>query len=454
MLFEADQQTYIDLDLFPQGKGSSSIFSLFDHTITSGGNSRLEYFFKNPFSEYELLNDRKNSILFFQHNNIIFVPDKVKTDFVEHYLLQGDYPTVFSGFRAYEKAIFNFFKESNAHYIISRGIRYLIDLLNDLYLFFVETGKLECPSLISKYRQTIESSFRLPEFSIIKSLQKRKRLYPHEIERLDLIFRYTMKEKIRELLTIYYELDVFISVASVAEKRGFSLPEYVKQSELFIELTGLTHPFPENPVGNDLFFNPDSNMLFLSGPNMAGKSTLLKSIGVAVFLAHIGFPVPALKMKTSIFDGLLTGINIPDSITRGQSHFYSEVKRVKVVAEGISRNMKLVVLFDELFRSTNIRDSYDGSLSIIKALAKVNHSVFLFSSHITELAEPLHENENIQFKSISCSNDPHNSKNNYRLADGVNNERNGMSIIESEGILDLIGQTIKNKEENQTFKKS
>jgi DNA mismatch repair protein MutS len=64
--------------------------------------------------------------------------------------------------------------------------------------------------------------------------------------------------------------------------------------------------------------NPDQNFLFLTGANMAGKSTLIKSVGSAVFLAHIGMGVPAAQMKLTLFDGLLSNINVVDNIARGE----------------------------------------------------------------------------------------------------------------------------------------
>ncbi|MBK6527650.1 MAG: hypothetical protein IPG07_20145 [Crocinitomicaceae bacterium] len=68
-------------------------------------------------------------------------------------------------------------------------------------------------------------------------------------------------------------------------------------------------------------------MIFLTGANMAGKSTLLKSLGLSIYLAHIGFPVPAKKFQTTLYNGIITTINLPDNINKGYSHFYHEVIR-------------------------------------------------------------------------------------------------------------------------------
>ncbi len=83
---------------------------------------------------------------------------------------------------------------------------------------------------------------------------------------------------------------------------------------------------------------------------MAGKSTFMKTLGVTIFLAHMGFPVPAKQMSFSVQQGLFTTINLADNLNMGYSHFYAEVLRLKKVAEQAGRTQKLVIIFDELFR--------------------------------------------------------------------------------------------------------
>ncbi|MCH5688712.1 hypothetical protein LWM68_33330 [Niabella sp. W65] len=75
--------------------------------------------------------------------------------------------------------------------------------------------------------------------------------------------------------------------------------------------------------------SPEHNFLFLTGANMAGKSTLIKSVGASVFLAHIGMGVPASGMRLTMFDGLISNINVVDNIAKGESFFFNEVQRIK-----------------------------------------------------------------------------------------------------------------------------
>ena len=171
---------------------------------------------------------------------------------------------------------------------------------------------------------------------------------------------------------------------------------------------------------------------------MSGKSTFLKAFGVAVYLAHLGFPVAAASMRTGVFNGLFSTINIADNLNKGYSHFYNEVLRVKGVAEEINRTGNLVVIFDELFRGTNVKDAFDASLAIISAFAKARGSVFLVSTHIMEVADHLRKFENIHFGYFHTTIDGKTPIYSYRLRDGVTEERLGMLIIENEQIVEII----------------
>ena len=90
---------------------------------------------------------------------------------------------------------------------------------------------------------------------------------------------------------------------------------------------------------------------------MAGKSAFMKSFGVAVYMAHMGFPVAAEMMEFTVQDGLYTSINVSDNLNMGYSHFYAEVLRVKFVASEVAAGKNMVIILDELFKGTNVKDA-------------------------------------------------------------------------------------------------
>lgn len=172
---------------------------------------------------------------------------------------------------------------------------------------------------------------------------------------------------------------------------------------------------------------------------MAGKSTLMKSFGIAVYLSHMGFPVAASHMDFSVKDGLYSSINVPDNLNMGYSHFYAEVLRVKTVAQQVAADKDLVVIFDELFKGTNVKDAYDATLAITEAFSENRNCFFVISTHIIEVGESLRKHcSNFRFTYLPTVMDGLIPRYPYRLTEGITTDRHGMIIIENEGILDII----------------
>ena len=173
---------------------------------------------------------------------------------------------------------------------------------------------------------------------------------------------------------------------------------------------------------------------------MAGKSSLLKTLGIITYLAHIGFPVPATKCRISVLSGMYTTINLSDNLDLGYSHFYAEVDRIKYIAKELKNNSNMLIIFDELFRGTNIKDAYDGSVAIISAFSKIKNCFFAISTHIIEVAEYMNDTKNkgIQFKQMMVTEKDNSFQYTYKVEDGISDKRLGMYIVEKKKIIDII----------------
>jgi DNA mismatch repair ATPase MutS len=308
--------------------------------------------------------------------------------------------------------------------------------LQELYACVTDNSVQERPDLLEQQFIFIADSIRNTELRRIIGFNTKKKITAMNRERFDYIFRSCEYEKLKDILEIVYQIDAYRAVAETMTELGLVFPDISESKE--IEITGLYHPFMKDAVTNDVRISEDGNLLFVTGANMAGKSTFLKAFGVAVYMAHLGFPVAAASMRTGVFNGLFSTINIADNLNKGYSHFYSEVLRVKTVADKINRTGNLVVIFDELFRGTNVKDAHDATLAIISAFAKVKGSVFLVSSHIMEVANHLSTVRNIRFGYFHTSIDGKTPVHSYRLRKGVTEERLGMLIIENEKIIEII----------------
>jgi DNA mismatch repair protein MutS len=440
MRFDIDKQTINDLELFDKVKGEKSVFSLFNFTKSIGGYKRLESMFFNPLTDIELIEKRVNNIKCCWDSNKDFDFDKENLDFIEHYLTQQNVPDKFSIVGSFLNALNYRIKPKNEYYIVQRGIRLLIGWLNEIY-DYLAISKQDDLDFIRNCKLIVFDKIDNTSLSVVLKLKGRVKLYPNEYGKLDYCFRNLEVKNIRDILEVIYEIDAFKSVAFAANKYGFTFPILTNKLNCF-QVQGLFHPFLDNPVTNDFEFSSGKNVCFLTGPNMAGKSTFLKSISISIYLSHLGFPVPAKYMETSIFNGLLTTINLSDNINKGYSHFYNEVLRIKYIAERINEIGNIFVVFDELFRGTNVKDAYEASLSVITAFSKLNKGAFAISTHIIEIADKLNNNESIFFKYFEANLVNETPQYNYKLKDGVTDERIGMYILNKEKVIETIENAI------------
>lgn len=441
MKFEVDKQTLKDLEIFDIVRERKSIFGLFNFARSMGGRRQLYNFLLSPLADLDEINERKNAIAFFQkHMPYGLNVDKNALDFSEYYFKHGNYATrPPSKFAAIERKIMSYINQSNEYYLVEKGVSSTVDLLKGIYRFSLDLAEKlaedDTSTLLSRNNKEVLKIFSQPEYDEVLNIKKIK---AYDTERFDHMFRHTHRKEIKFFHNMVYEYDAYYAVTKGAEKYQLTYPDILPQDENCLEIGGLFHPFVDDAISNDVSFEKESNLLFISGPNMAGKSTFLKALGVAVYLAHVGFPVPATKMKLSILSGLCTTINISDNLSSGYSHFYAEVMRIKHVAEKLKSNKNMLVLFDELFRGTNVKDAYDGTLAIVSAFSQIKSSFFIISTHIVEVAKDLQEDKNIQFAYFEVDNEDGHPIYTYKLREGVSNVRLGMYIINKERLIELI----------------
>jgi DNA mismatch repair ATPase MutS len=227
-------------------------------------------------------------------------------------------------------------------------------------------------------------------------------------------------------------------MAIAAENFDLAFPSFIHAHEPTVQASGLYHILLPQPVTYDITLNKDNNFIFLTGANMAGKSTFIKSVGAAVFLAHIGMGVPATVMQLTLFDGLLSNINVVDNIVKGESYFYNEVQRIKNTIIKITDGRKWLILIDELFKGTNVQDAMKCSTTVIEGLIKIKNSLFILSTHLYEIGEALNVHSNISFKYFETTVDEEQLKFSYQLKEGISNDRLGYLILKREKVIELL----------------
>ncbi|MEO7446020.1 MAG: DNA mismatch repair protein MutS [Ferruginibacter sp.] len=250
--------------------------------------------------------------------------------------------------------------------------------------------------------------------------------------------KYSFKNNMLALLTYYARLDAWFSLAFSIQKHRLVFPEFTTAPGPEIKITGLFHMLLPVPVAYDMHLERKSNFLFLTGANMAGKSTFIKAVGTAVYLAHLGMAVPAETMSLSMFEGLLSNINVADNIVKGESYFFNEVQRIKNTIDKISDGRRWLILIDELFKGTNVQDAMKCSSAVIEGLLKVNSSAFILSTHLYEIGEALKVHNNIQFNYFETNVHDGQLDFSYVLRPGISNDRLGYVILQREGVVKLL----------------
>jgi MutS domain V len=211
-------------------------------------------------------------------------------------------------------------------------------------------------------------------------------------------------------------------------------PEFFDQ-ELCFEAEGLAHPLVPRTraVCNDLRLNRDLQLVIVSGPNMAGKSTFLRAIGVNAVLAQSGAPVRAVRLKLSPLT-VTASICVLDSLEGGISRFYAEIRRLKQIMDLTSSPAPVLFLLDELLSGTNSHDRLIGTRSFVSKLVE-RGAVGLVSTHDLALTAIPQE---IGSKAINCHFADHLEEGklgfDYKLYPGIVQTSNALALMRSIGL--------------------
>jgi DNA mismatch repair protein MutS len=425
MYLQTDEQTIGDLGIFGQ-HNSAGIYDIYNTAHTRGGEEVLREMFRSPLSDKEAINHRGSIISHFAGMNVVFPITGATFDVAEKYLMNKDH-----GKNAGHHTTMLNEKE------MQHGVGAVIAILWAAREF-IERKDVSANHAYQIERAAIISLLTDAAFEPALREKQQSKLSYSAVTAYDILFRVRERDKIKKLLGYIYTLDVYISIAQVAVNKKFVFAKALEKGSCELRLEGVYHPELKNPVANTVVLSSDQHLLFLTGANMAGKSTFLRAVSTAIYVAHMGFPVAAGSMVFSVMDGVYTTINLPDKLGIGASHFYMEVLRVKKIAAELGQGKSLFVIFDELFRGTNVKDAHEATVAVTHAFARKKTSMFIISSHIVEAAEQLKQKTNIGFQYLPTIMNGTAPEYTYTLKQGVTDDRHGMIIIRNEGILDIL----------------
>jgi DNA mismatch repair ATPase MutS len=243
---------------------------------------------------------------------------------------------------------------------------------------------------------------------------------------------------LQELLERAGTVEAMWSMAVATVEHGWSYPTPGRR----LAVCGLRHPFlGSRGVPNDLQLTDDARVCFVTGPNMAGKSTFLRAVATAMLLAHAGCGVPATSMMFPVVSAIFSSIQILDNVSTGESFYLAEVRRIKALATALQNGAPGLAVVDEPFRGTNVHDAAEATLAVITRLAAHPRALVFIASHIAEIAPAIAVDARIRLLHFSANVTAEQPTFDYRLRDGVSTQRLGMMLLKQEQVLDLLGAT-------------
>ena len=433
---QVDQITLKDIGLFQQEEGIS-IAEHINFTRTVGGKIQFEKYLSHPLSSITKIQDRQEAILIFQQeyafleamqitNGTVFVIDK----FFETGVNQiPKHPSLLQAYW------FQFWNQQD-YALMSYSVIHCTLFIQELKKWMLQ---FESHASNPVLQQWIQKMKPLLSNSIFDSLplDAKNNTIQQNIN-WGYFFLYQYKSQTRILLQYYYEIDAFHSMTTAMQRFQWVFPSWVDSAQSLIQIEAARHPLLEHPIGNHLNLNSQKNLMFLTGANMAGKSTYIKTIGLVIYLAHLGMGAPVASMKLTLLDGLISNLTIADNITKGESYFFNEVQRIKNTVEKIKDGKKYCVLIDELFKGTNIQDAMKCSIKVIEGLQKLRNCLIILSTHLYEISDAVNVHPNIQFSYFETQITQNELVFHYQLKPGVSQDRIGYLILEREGVVTLL----------------
>ena len=325
------------------------------------------------------------------------------------------------------------------------GIKNLKIGFNKVFGYFIEVSKsnlnLITPEMGYIRKQTIANGERFitpllkeKEDLILTSEEKIIELeYNLFIEIRDKVKEYI--PNLQEISKVISEIDVIQSFALISEKYNYVRPTLNDKHE--IKVIDSRHPVVEKVikdsyVENDIIMDKNTNILLITGPNMAGKSTYMRQLGIITIMAQIGCFVPAKKANLPIFDKIFTRIGASDDLVSGESTFMVEMIEASNAIKNATENS--LILFDELGRGTA---TFDG-MSLAQAILEYIHDHIgcktLFSTHYHELTDLEKNLKKLKNKHVSAEEKDGNIIFLHKVKDGSVDKSYGINVAKLAGL--------------------
>jgi DNA mismatch repair ATPase MutS len=426
-----DSATLQDLEIVPTPTvRRTTLWSLIDRTRTRVGSESLRTQLLNPphTAEEILALQRAHQVLATEASAYRHTLDQASADGVERYLnvnwqLPRDMPPLIRLRRWYGQYL----------QAVKRGhtvVQSLLDSAVDLRRRLAQTDAAILQELGNEIGTLMDAAATQELRGLM--LQRTSAV----LFRFDQLAREGAKPSLTRLLQCVGRLEALWSMGVATSEHGWTYPRTSSR----LRAVGLYHPFlGRSAISNDIHLDDQVRVCFVTGPNMAGKSTFLKATAIAVLLAHCGSGVPAASMEFAPVGTVFSSVQIVDNLTAGESFYLAEVRRIGALAAALSDHGSAVAVLDEPFRGTNVHDAAEATLAVIARLAAQPAALTFVASHVGEVVPTILADPRIAFFCFAADATGDLPRFDYRLREGVSEQRLGMTLLRQEGVLDRPG---------------
>ena len=319
------------------------------------------------------------------------------------------------------------------------GIKGLKVGFNKVFGYYIEVPKGQISLVKDEYQYDRKQTLSNCERYITPLLKEKENMILNAEERLnELEYEVfcSIKDEIRKYISelqivsgkiAYY--DVMQSFATIAEENNFIKP--IINDNHIVEIVGGRHPVVESVIegeyiDNDIILDNHKNILIITGPNMSGKSTYMREMGIIVILNQMGSFVPAKSCSLPIFDKIFTRIGASDDLVGGESTFMVEMKESASALNNATENS--LILFDELGRGTSTYDGMSLAGAIIEYISKNIKCKTLFSTHYHELTDLENKLDDIKNVHVTIAEEEGDITFLHKVMDGSIDKSYGINV--------------------------
>lgn len=425
-----DAATLYDLEIVPTPTlRGATLWALINRTRTRIGSEKLRERLLHPPHHVDtiLALQRAHQVLASDAATYRDALDHTAADGVERYLgvtwqLPHDMPPMIRVRKWYRQYLQD----------VERGRMFVTSLLTTAAGLRVRLARTDAP-ILQNIGDDIGALMERPATRDLRGLTASGS--PASSLRFDQLAREGARSSLTGLLHCVGDLDALCSVGTATSEHGWTYPRPSSR----LRALGLFHPFlGRSAVPNDLDLHDRVRVCFVTGPNMAGKSTFLKATALALVLAHMGSGVPAAALEFAPVGTLFSSVQIADNLTAGESFYLAEVRRIGTLASALEAHGSAVAVVDEPFRGTNVHDAAEATLAIITRLAAHPAVLVFVASHLGEVVPAILGDPRVSLLNFAADVTGDRPSFDYRVREGVSEQRLGMTLLRQEGVLDRL----------------